>query len=615
MERRFIIVCICVVATHLFDVNAAVAQQADQKIIDLNNQAMEAYNNLNVDKAASSLEKALGVAMENGVVGQLLVATHLNLGVVYVGGQNDKQKGLDHFLQACCLDPAAQLDPLVSTPEIQEVFAQAQQMSASGGCGAAGVQTAPPPPPMPVAPPQQPIQPVQPVQPVQPMMPQQPVVPGVAQIFHQPPFPQVSQAPLPLYVEVTPNAGIEAVYVFYSALGMDTFKKAEMIPYGSGFAYQISCRDVWEPRVRYYITAVGDDDQILATAGTAQTPFEALVVTSLQGQPGPALPGSTPPGVCVEIECPPGLSGAECEKPPYLQIGDGCDTDKECQPGLMCADEICMIPGASPGGMDIDGIEKPEKPGTFSRFFFQIGFAVGIASIYSGMLADSDPPQGKVFWNEGDPNPENLDLIPGQFNPYLPWVPDADSWNNTEVDQQPYGATSAECAADGIVTNADRDLTERITYPSRYCARINQPGMVFLPAFRVAVGYFVLPRLSLAGIFRFQFEAGQGTLANMLLGGRVEYLFYGGETARGLAISGFLGASAGQIQAKPPLETQESGLAPFIISGMLGAHIGATVRYRFHKFAGVFFSPEFDFQFPAIMFSGDFTIGAELALF
>ncbi len=614
MERRFLIVCICVVAAHCFAVNAAVAQQADKKIIDLNNEAMEAYNNLDVDKAASTLEKALGIAMENGVGGQLLVATHLNLGVIAVGGQNDKQKGLDHFLQACCLDPAAQLDPLVSTPEIQEVFVQAQQMSASGGCGAAGMQAAPPPPaPAPVAPAQPPMQPVQPVQPI---MPQQPVVPGVAQIFHQPPTPQVSQAPLPIYLEVTPGAGIEAVYLFYSGLGMDTFKKVEMIPYGSGFAYQISCRDVWEPRVRYYITAVDGDDKVLATAGTAQAPFEVLVVTALQGQPGPALPGSTPPGVCVEIECPPGLSGSECEKPPYLQIGDGCDTDKECQPGLMCDDEICMIPGANPSGVEIDGIEKPEKPGEFSRFFFQIGFAAGLASIYSGMLADSDPPQDDVFWEVGDPNPEDLPLVAGQFNPYLPWVPDADSWDNREGDQQqPYGSTSNECAADGVETNADRNDTEQITYPSRYCARINAPGLVFLPAFRVAVGYFVLPRLSLAGIFRFQFEAGQGALANMLLGGRVEYLFYGGETAKGLAISGFLGATAGQIQAKPPLTETQGGLAPFIISGMLGAHIGATVRYRLHKFAGVFFSPEFDFQFPAVMMNVDLTIGAELALF
>ena len=69
-----------------------------------------------------------------------------------------------------------------------------------------------------------------------------------------------------------------------------------------------------------------------------------------------------------------------------------------------------------------------------------------------------------------------------------------------------------------------------------------------------------------------------------------------------------------QIQAKPPLKS-EGGVAPFIISGMMGAHIGATVRYRFHKFAGVFFSPEFDLQFPSILMNVDLTLGAELALF
>ncbi|MBN1654072.1 MAG: hypothetical protein JXA30_09870 [Deltaproteobacteria bacterium] len=607
MERRFPIVCFCLLLAHLFAVDVALAQQTDKQLIELNNEAMEAYNNLDVSKATSLLEKALSVAMENGVTGQLLVATYINLGVVYVGGQNNKQKGLDQFLRAFCLDPSVQLDPLIGTPDIQEVFLQAQQIAGSGGCSAAGIPQTAPPPTVPVVQPQQPmvqpmVQPtVQPVAPVQPVV-QQPLPPAIPQIFHQPPSPQVSQAPLPIYAEIPPNTEIDRLYLHYSGLGMDTFKQVEMIPYQSGFAYQISCRDVWEPRVRYYLTAVDSNDRVLATAGTAQAPFEALVVTALQG-PGPALPGAQPPGVCKDVECPPGLSGEECAKQPFLQIGDGCDTDRECQPGLICDEEICMIPGANADGLDIEGIEKPEKPGEFAKGFFQLGFAFGITSIYSGMIADAPPPENAPVF-----------LDDGRFNPDLPWVPDANSFDNQE---EPQRYPSDECAADDIVTGViiNEDGSRSIQYPSRWCARINSPGLVLLPALRVAVGYFVLPRLSVAGVFRFQFEAGAGTLANMLLGGRAEYIFYGGETARGLTISGFLGATAGQIQAKPPQNDTSQGIAPFIISGIGGAHIGANVRYRFHKNFGLVFSPEFDFQFPAILMNGDITIGAEAAFF
>ena len=48
-------------------------------------------------------------------------------------------------------------------------------------------------------------------------------------------------------------------------------------------------------------------------------------------------------------------------------------------------------------------------------------------------------------------------------------------------------------------------------------------------------------------------------------------------------------------------------------SGPLGAHIGVNARWRLHRNFGLIVAPEFDVQFPGLLFSGDIGIGAEAA--
>ena len=109
-------------------------QSADQVVLDLNHGAMEAYNNMDINKAGSMLEEALRVAMEAGLGGPLLAQTNLNLGIVYIGGLGDNDSGVRYFADAICADPSTQLDPLTSTPDIQSVFQVAQQRVQQAGC-------------------------------------------------------------------------------------------------------------------------------------------------------------------------------------------------------------------------------------------------------------------------------------------------------------------------------------------------------------------------------------------------------------------------------------------------------------------------------------------------
>ena len=77
-------------------------------------------------------------------------------------------------------------------------------------------------------------------------------------------------------------------------------------------------------------------------------------------------------------------------------------------------------------------------------------------------------------------------------------------------------------------------------------------------------------------------------------------------------VSVFAGGTFGQIQAQPPASGNTDG-APYVKSGLQGAHVGSNVRYRFIKNFGLVFSPEIDVQFPSFLLNVDLTVLAEAA--
>jgi hypothetical protein len=435
-------------------------QSADQVVLDLNHGAMDAYNNMDINKAGSMLEEALRVAIEGRVAGPLLAQTNMNLAIVYIGGLGDNDSGVRYFADALCADPSAQLDPLTSTPDIQSVFQVAAQRVQQTGCpGAQG---------------------------------QPNLAPGAA---------------------------------------------AATMPMGA-----------------------------------------------------PQQGGAPPPN--MDGELPPGWG------PP--DEGDG-------------------------------------KAKDFKRGFVQFGLTLGMPYVSNGMLADRPPPDNRVFINAKngsaiqDPlsaNPADLRFPGTKINVINPatgqdvgveqansWVPDADSadgftQSGMGTEYEPLGGS---CSADGTATGPRRNATDtRDLFPSRYCVRVKSPGFAPQLALRGAIGYFVTQRVSLALITRFQFAAGEGTFAHLLLGARVEYMFTKPK-ARGLMLSGFLGGTFGQIQAQPSTD-HGTGNEPWIKSGLQGVHVGANIRYRFTNNLGIFMAPEFDVQLPTFLWNIDLTfLGGEFS--
>ena len=111
--------------------------QLEAQLSELNAQALEAYQALDLETARRKLEEALGIAQQAGYAGPEVSQSFMNLGVVMVAGFGDRDQGLSAFVNAVCFQPDVQLDPLLSTPDVQQVFAQAQQDAQRGACGPA----------------------------------------------------------------------------------------------------------------------------------------------------------------------------------------------------------------------------------------------------------------------------------------------------------------------------------------------------------------------------------------------------------------------------------------------------------------------------------------------
>jgi len=382
--------------------------------------------------------------------------------------------------------------------------------------------------------------------------------------------------------------------------------------------------------VKYFIDALCADPNVqldpLTSTPDIQSVFQVAVSrVQQQGCAGGAAPNIAPGAAAGTM--PMGPRPGPVQGPP---AGGGDEVparnvDEELPPGWGQTD-----PNAG-------------KAKDFKRAFFQLGFALGMPWISPGMEADREPAPSQVFIhseNGGqiadpqafiDADPKNAQFLrfPGSqitkfdeagndlgITQQNAWEPDQDSYDgyvNAQNNPEPFSQSS--CKGDGTDTGPPLGGRPRDAglFPSKYCVRVNKPGFAPELALRAAIGYFITRDVSLALLMRLQFSAGQGTFSNMLLGARAEYMFTRTKP-RGLMISGFLGGTFGQIQAKPSASGATGG-EPWIKSGLGGAHIGSNIRYRFTDNIGMFMSPELDIQFPSFLWNIDLTVlGVELAI-
>ena len=544
-----------------------------QQVLDLNRQAMDAYNNLEIDQAQSLLQQALDAATRGHVTGSPLARTYVNLGIVAIAGTGDNGSGLNYFVQALQADGSVALDPLLSTPDIQLIWTQAHSRSPvtvpdvtppSGG-GAVG------------------------------------------DLVHQPVPEQLRQTPVPVYVEVPGRPA--HVYVYYRGHGMRDFERAEMEHVGRGWGFEIPCADVFEPEVNYYIAVFDTSGSPISFAGSQSAPISVPIVAT-RTTSAPALPGRAPPTQCTQMEdeCPPDMPSCHTGAGSHgtRGLGDSCHANSDCSSG-NCDDDLCAIGSGrhDEGGGGGGATQDNGAP----RFFTRVSVGVGASYVGSGLPTDRNVcDAGAAAGAAGD--------CGAVSNPQP--IPHAEYTNFTLPGQAGMPAWSRQYGYDdtGILNDMhrlDASAAQTCPFTDRHCFYVETPGFVANLGLRLDIGYYIVPRwFAVAALLRFQPIAGQGTLSFMQIGLRIETELTE-PVPVGFHVHLHLGfVIYGQIQVFLPRATDRNPYAPWGQSGYQAIDFGSTIGYRFMPNFGIHIQPVLVFNLPTFLFTLDVMAGFEV---
>ncbi len=318
-------------------------------LIELNWQAVEAYNKLEIEQANDSLRKALKFAQDKRLGGIHLARTYLTMGIVAIGGSGNAKKGKEYFQKALSIEPAITLDPLLATPDIQAIYDEVKGKVAVKDDidQRSGRRTT------------------------------------LLTLIHQPVELQVAHTAVPVYVEVPEGLDVRRVFVFYQRSSGQGYSRDSMQRIEDGWGYEIPCREVNEPTVDYYVVAVDKNDTPVASVGSKRNPVRVMITTAALLGEAPALPGRPPPKIC-RYDCPVGDVICQNMQSGMQREGEDCRIKSDCAAGLVCQEGTCEKETVD------QRIEKAP------RFFIQLGPTLGASFLTSGMRADSGPPTGST---------------------------------------------------------------------------------------------------------------------------------------------------------------------------------------------------------------------------
>ena len=97
----------------------AFAEDVDKQVQKMNKRAMDDYDSLEFESSRRTLQDAVQMLRANGLDETPLAAkTYANLGIVYINGFKDRNRGQQQFVNALKITPGYKLDPAVATPTL-----------------------------------------------------------------------------------------------------------------------------------------------------------------------------------------------------------------------------------------------------------------------------------------------------------------------------------------------------------------------------------------------------------------------------------------------------------------------------------------------------------------
>jgi hypothetical protein len=321
----------------------------------------EDYLATDFDKAQEKLSSAIAKCGLDKCSATLRAELRRDLGVVQIGGQLDKDKGISNWIEAAKLEPGMQLDPDVKTKELEKLWEEAKKQASGGGAGSSKSQKADVP---------------------------------AGDFSHVPSAEQLTRTALPVYAEYGGSEEVVRVIVKYKGFGMPDWKSLELKKHEKGYGGILPCLDVQQGDLVYYLQGFNAQSDPVATSGDRNNPYRVKIVAKLNGD-APHLPGVSAPAQCADpgaaTDCPPNFPG--CKKAvPVAEAADttGEDASKkrdgdDCEQGGECRSDQCTA------GKCVESTK------TFRRFW--IGASVG----YDLMLLRSAPNVCKLDPNTTEP--------------------------------------------------------------------------------------------------------------------------------------------------------------------------------------------------------------------
>jgi tetratricopeptide (TPR) repeat protein len=256
------------------------------KVKDLNRKAVEAYENLELEEARKYLMQALETCASEGLNTHPSKAqTHVNLGVVFVGGLKQREQGIRQFKRALEIDSNAKVPKRLQNPEIVAAFEEAQKgMASSPVAEERPAAPEPPPAPAPAAP-----------APAAARGDGPPA--GVKGVFHEPLTEAKPGETINVRVAVEAALGAEKVVLAYRPEGASDFLARDMEADDKGWlSARIPSVATTGNTVAYYVEARDRAGAALASNGSAAEPH-VVSLAALPARPGKAVAGDDPPGV------------------------------------------------------------------------------------------------------------------------------------------------------------------------------------------------------------------------------------------------------------------------------------------------------------------------------
>lgn len=272
----------------------AFAEDVDKQVQKMNKRAMDDYDSLEFESARRTLLDAVQMLRANGLDETPLAAkTYANLGIVYINGFKDRNRGVQQFVNALKLAPDYTLDPALATPELDEAFQAAARQLAKRAPGASHPPSQKPPDkapkPTPATPP-----PAEPTAPPTQSAPPATSTDEVHGLQHTPVDESRPNAPIPVRARLGADVGATRVFLFFRGSGQEDFLSVPMKSSGGGeWVGVIPADAVTGKSIQYYLEARDARGRAVVNAGSGPSPYVVVISDS-------AAPPANVPEVDVE---------------------------------------------------------------------------------------------------------------------------------------------------------------------------------------------------------------------------------------------------------------------------------------------------------------------------